>query len=125
MAKFGVKPVTVSLLLAVVVVCLTVLSVLTLSTAAADERLARRYAESVRADYALEEEAQKWLADFDADLKSGLIEEPRVEKTVGVGEERHISIVLEVDVEKRTYQVLEWKKQAPEPAGLENLFTGA
>ena len=50
-----------ALLLAVISMCMAVLSVLSLSTALADMRLSERYAETVSVRYELEYEGQKFL----------------------------------------------------------------
>ena len=51
-----------ALLLTVISICLTILAILTFTTARADLRLAEKYAETVRARYALEREGQTYLA---------------------------------------------------------------
>lgn len=50
-----------ALLLTVISICLTVLGVLTLSTAKADMALAEQYAFTMRTRYVLEEEGQRYL----------------------------------------------------------------
>ena len=50
-----------ALLLAVVSICLTVLAILSFSTARADQKLAERYAHTVQTRYALEEQGQRYL----------------------------------------------------------------
>lgn len=52
-----------ALLLTVVSICLSILAILTLSTARADMALAEKYAETVQIRYALEAEGQKFLAN--------------------------------------------------------------
>ena len=53
-----------ALLLAVISICLTTLAILTFTTARADCRLAEKYAETVRARYALEQRGQKFLQEL-------------------------------------------------------------
>lgn len=53
-----------ALLLTVICICLAVLAVLSLATANADLRLARRHAETVQTRYALERQGQEFLRDF-------------------------------------------------------------
>lgn len=55
-----------ALLLTVISICLTILAILTFTTARADLRLAEKYAETVQARYALERDGQTYLADLDA-----------------------------------------------------------
>lgn len=50
-----------ALLLTVISICLTILAILTFTTARADLRLAEKYAETVQARYALEREGQEAL----------------------------------------------------------------
>ena len=52
-----------ALLLAVVAICLTILSILSFTTGQADLRLAQRYADTVKERYALEAEGQQFFAD--------------------------------------------------------------
>lgn len=126
MIETGVKPITTSLLLSIVIVCILILSVLTVSTAAADKRLAEKYAQSVQSQYALEARAQEWLAEFDTKLKSGEISELKAEKVIGSEDERHISIELDVNPQKREYRIVRWKLSAPEISGrgMSGLYTG-
>ena len=55
-----------ALLLAVISICLTILAILTFTTARADLRLAEKYAETVQARYALEKDGQEYLARLNA-----------------------------------------------------------
>lgn len=54
----------IALLLVVVTICLTVLSILSLSAAEADKRLAEKYSETVKERYKLEKKGQEMLADL-------------------------------------------------------------
>ena len=63
MKQIPVKLGPMALLLTVVSICLTVLSILTFSTARADVRLAERYAEMITKRYALMDEGQQFLDD--------------------------------------------------------------
>lgn len=51
-----------ALLLAVICTCLTVLAILSFTTARADMALAEHYAGTVQTRYALEQQGQQWLA---------------------------------------------------------------
>ena len=53
-----------ALLLTVISICLTVLSILTFTTARADLRLAEKYAETVSTRYALEAEGQELMREL-------------------------------------------------------------
>ena len=54
-----------ALLLTVIAICMSTLGVLSAADAAADLRLAERYAETVRIRYALEEEGQRFVQAYD------------------------------------------------------------
>ena len=60
-----------ALLLTVITICLSILSVLVLTTARADLRLAEKYAQTVSERYALESEGQQALRELDGALRSG------------------------------------------------------
>ncbi|MBR0209024.1 MAG: hypothetical protein IJQ43_09015 [Oscillospiraceae bacterium] len=55
-----------ALLLTVISICLTVLAILTFTTARADMRLAEKYAETIQARYALEKDGQEYLCRLNA-----------------------------------------------------------
>ena len=55
-----------ALLLTVVSICLTILAILSFSTARADMRLAEKYAETVQTRYALDRMGQEYLAALDS-----------------------------------------------------------
>lgn len=75
-----------ALLLAVVSICLAVLSILTFTTARADLALAEQYAETIRIRYVLEEQGQRFLAEA----------EPGAEQTF---EQDGIRLVVALDEE--------------------------
>ena len=60
-----------ALLLAVISICLTILAILTFTTARADRSLAEKYADTVAARYRLEAEGQRFLQELDRALKEG------------------------------------------------------
>ncbi|WP_059004784.1 hypothetical protein [Bittarella massiliensis (ex Durand et al. 2017)] len=61
-----VKTGALTILLVVMSICLAALAVLSLTTAAADRKLAERSGETTRTTYALELAGQQWLAQLDA-----------------------------------------------------------
>ena len=63
-----------ALLLTVISICLTVLAILTFTTARADMALAEKYADTIRLRYELEAEGQSFLAEADAAAAEGTIE---------------------------------------------------
>ncbi len=60
-----------ALLLTVISICLSVLAILTFTTARADKSLAEKYAETVATRCALETEGQRFLRDLDEALRQG------------------------------------------------------
>ena len=60
-----------ALLMTVISICLTILSILTLTTAGADLRLAEKYADASEIRFELEEQGQELLAEVDGVLANG------------------------------------------------------
>ena len=60
-----------ALLMTVISICLTILSILTLTTAGADLRLAEKYADASEIRFELEEQGQELLAEVDGVLAKG------------------------------------------------------
>ena len=60
-----------ALLMTVISICLTILYILTLTTAGADLRLAEKYADSASVKYELEAEGQTFLKDADNAISEG------------------------------------------------------
>ena len=65
MKQIPIKLGPLSLLLAVISICLTTLAILTLTTARADRTLAEKYAATVSSRYELEVRGQEFLRDLD------------------------------------------------------------
>ena len=61
-----------ALLLTVVSICLSVLAILTFTTAWADHALAEQYGETVQTRYALEQQGQRFLAEAGMRLHGAL-----------------------------------------------------
>ena len=61
----------VALLLTVITICLTVMAILTLTTAAADQAMANRFADSAQIRFSLEAEGQQFLQQADEQLSGG------------------------------------------------------
>ena len=60
---------SIAVLFAVVVLCVAIFGVLTVSSAVSDRRAAERYGEHVEVLYACENAGQDWLSEADAYLK--------------------------------------------------------
>ena len=61
---------SIAVLFAVVVLCVAIFGVLTVSSAVSDRRAAERYGEHVEVLYACENAGQDWLSEADAYLKA-------------------------------------------------------
>ncbi|MBQ6370387.1 MAG: hypothetical protein IJJ21_02250, partial [Firmicutes bacterium] len=61
MKQVPIKLGPVALLLTVITICLTVMAILTLTTAAADQAMANRFADSAQIRFSLEAEGQQFL----------------------------------------------------------------
>ena len=95
-----------ALLLTVISICLTVLSILTFTTAQADQRLAEKYAENVKLRYQLEAEGQTWLSGF---LKGE--EEAEVENGVYQHDIEKDGTRLSIQLEEKDgiFRIIGWK----------------
>ena len=71
MKQIPIKLGPVALLLTVISICLTVMAVLTFTTASADKTMAERFADSTQVRYALEAEGEAFLQEADALLAAG------------------------------------------------------
>ena len=110
-AHLPVRSGALTLLIAVVAVCLAVLAVLAFSTARADRALAARAMERFALDAACENEAWRWLAQTDADLAAGkeLPVQQGVLETVIEGEEgRRLTVRLAIG-EDGSWRIDAWR----------------
>ena len=71
MKQVPIKLGPVALLLTVITICLTVMAILTLTTAAADQAMANRFADSAQIRFSLEAEGQQFLQQGDEQLSGG------------------------------------------------------
>ena len=70
MKELPIRLTPLSLLLTVISICMTVLGILTYTTARADMNLAETYAETVRARYRLDTVGQWWIGDMIVDVET-------------------------------------------------------
>ena len=116
-----------ALLLTVISICLTILAILTFTTARADLRLAEKYATTVKARYALEVQGQEYISR----LSSGLETAPEADAD-GVsrvvleqnGTRLHIGLVSN---DAGDYEVVAWRheKEWTQDESLDNLWSGS
>ena len=108
-----------ALLLTVISICLTVLAILTFSTAGADLRLAEKYAETVKTRYELEIEGQEFL-----EANTSRAAETETGITLSKGQsELHIQLCPDGT---DGFRILEWRheRQWTEDTDIGNLWDG-
>ena len=109
--RFRVGSITV--LFAVVILCVAIFGALTVATAITDRRTAQRYGEYVEALYRCENAGQQWLSQADAYLKGqgpmpGNTEEtPEQLKTEITCDSQ--SLVIRLAIRPEGYEILEWR----------------
>ena len=108
-----------ALLLTLIAICMSVLCLLSFATSLADERLAKRYAETVKIRYELEEEGQRYLADLNLDEYNTDI----IEKEI-IKDDYVLNIVLEKTQD--SYQLKQYKieKIWENYTGIKDLWKG-
>ena len=116
-----------ALLLTVISICLTILAILTFTTARADLRLAEKYAETVQTRYALEKEGQEFLSRLDAARET--LPEPN-EAGVRRVDLEHGGIWLHIDLAddgKGGYDVISWRQEKSweQDDTIDNLWSGS
>ena len=101
-----------ALLLTVISICLTVLSILTFTTARADLRLAEKYAETVSTRYALEVEGQELLRELQ-DSDPALMDMTRDAAGHWHADLERDGAHLRIAVQKAGdgWQVVEWRQE--------------
>ena len=108
----------IAVFLAVVTVVLTMLAILSISTANADYVLAKRFARVTQIRYELEADGERFLQSFDEQAKSGSLSEGAIgaERTeagnIAYSEEKE-GYVLEIEVSEPgpdgKYDIRKWK----------------
>lgn len=116
--RFG----TISVLFTVVVLCISVLAVLSVATVRADKAMAERYAQQVSERAKLENEGQRWLEKIDravqtkgtaltqGDLPSGTSMDGTKITTVCTTDSRTLTIELELNFAESipSYTIVTW-----------------
>lgn len=120
-----------SLLLAVISICLAVLAVLNMTTASADLRLAERYAQTVTARYALEKQGQEALLELSGTESADWQSMGWEQEADGIYQKRleNDGTFLQIRIaeqENGEAVVLTWKqeKEWEEDDRIENLWSG-
>ena len=117
---------TIAVLFTVVVLCVSVLAVLSVATVRADCAMSQRYAQQVTARLELENEGQRWLRQVldaaeekgmaltEADLPDGTaLDGQTVRTTLSTGE-RTLTVEVELDFDGASpdYRILSWVNAA-------------
>lgn len=101
------------MLFAVVVLCVAIFGVLTVSSAVSDRRAAERYGEHVEVLYACENAGQDWLSEADAYLKGAgdLPENTEETETTLKTEITRGNMQLEICLNKinGSYEIAKWR----------------
>ena len=115
MKQIPIKLGPIALLLTVISICLTVMTILTFSTAQADRAMAQRYADSVQTRYALEASGQRFLQEADQALAAGgQLSDLADTAAAGEGIEKIIeedgyTLTIRLEPDEEGYQVALWK----------------
>lgn len=122
-----------ALLLTVISICMTILSLLTFSTAGADLRIAEKYGETVQTTYELEQQGQQFLQQADEALKQGI----KLSALVGTQQDKNgivwktiqqgqNALKIGLKEENGSYTVVCWKqtKDWIQDNGIGGLWTG-
>ena len=104
---------SIAVLFAVVVLCVAIFGVLTVSSAVSDRRAAERYGEHVEVLYACENAGQDWLSEADAYLKGAgdLPENTEETETTLKTEIKRGNMQLEICLNKinGSYEIAKWR----------------
>ena len=106
-----------ALLLTVISICLTILSILSFTTAEADMRLAQKYADTVSSRYELEIQGQQAIKEMADELKAGTVpsgfeadpdgEEGVLYKTIRQ-DDMSLVIGITYDTDNGEYSIVSW-----------------
>ncbi len=116
-----------ALLLTVISICLTILAILTFTTARADLRLAEKYAGTVQSRYELERRGQEVLSELArGEIAAGETDADGVVRTELEADGFHLSIALAPDG-TGGYRVIEWRqtKEWEPDETIDNLWSGS
>ncbi len=116
-----------ALLLTVISICLTILSILSFTTAGADMRLAEKYADTVTERYALEARGQELLRDLDQGALPADFERAEDGETfVTTLKEGDMNLIIGVRLEDGSYDITSWKYEHDwvQNTDFGNLWTG-
>ena len=125
--KHSVRLGPLALLLTVISICLTILAILTFTTARADLRLAEKYAETVQIRYVLEEKGQAYLSDLDA----GRVPAPEADEDgIAHKDVEHAGYLLHIGLVpdgQGGFEVVSWRQEKTweQNETIDNLWSGS
>lgn len=116
-----------ALLLTVISICLAILAILTFTTARADLRLAEKYAETVQARYALEQDGQEYLCRLSAGTEAAPEPDEDGMRRVELERDGFLLRIALLDDGQGGWTVLSWRqeKRWEQKETIDNLWSGS
>ena len=116
-----------ALLLTVIRICLAILAILTFTTARADLRLAEKYAETVQARYALEQDGQEYLCRLSAGTEAAPEPDEDGMRRVELERDGFLLRIALLDDGQGGWTVLSWRqeKRWEQKETIDNLWSGS
>ncbi len=115
-----------ALLLTVISICLAILAILTFTTARADLRLAEKYAETVQARYALEQDGQEYLCRLSAGTEAAPEPDEDGMRRVELERDGFLLRIALLDDGQGGWTVLSWSQEKlwKQKETIDNLWSG-
>ena len=116
-----------ALLLTVISICLAILAILTFTTARADLRLAEKYAETVQARYALEQDGQEYLCRLSAGTEAAPEPDEDGMRRVELERDGFLLRIALLDDGQGGWAVLSWRQEKlwEQKETIDNLWSGS
>ena len=116
-----------ALLLTVISICLAILAILTFTTARADLRLAEKYAETVQARYALEQDGQEYLCRLSAGTEAAPEPDEDGMRRVELERDGFLLRIALLDDGQGGWTVLSWRQEKlwKQKETIDNLWSGS
>ncbi len=116
-----------ALLLTVISICLAILAILTFTTARADLRLAEKYAETVQARYALEQDGQEYLCRLSAGTEAAPEPDEDGMRRVELERDGFLLRIALLDDGQGGWTVLSWSQEKlwKQKETIDNLWSGS
>ncbi len=116
-----------ALLLTVISICLAILAILSFTTARADLRLAEKYAETVQARYALEQDGQEYLCRLSAGTEAAPEPDEDGVRRVELERDGFLLRIALLDDGQGGWTVLSWRQEKlwEQKETIDNLWSGS